>query len=53
VRKGNRWRVFENKILWRIFGHKREEKAGENFIIWSFVIILDQGEGVGQNICHA
>ena len=28
-RKERRLRVFENRVLWRIFGHKRDELTGE------------------------
>jgi len=28
LRKERRLKVFENRLLWKIFGHKREEVAG-------------------------
>jgi len=34
--------VFENRVLWRIFGRKRDEVTGggENYIIRSFMICI-------------
>jgi hypothetical protein len=33
-------RVFENRVLKRIFGPKRDEVTGENCIRKSFIIVL-------------
>jgi hypothetical protein len=40
LRKECRLRVFENKVLRRIFEPKRDEVigSGENFIMWSLMI---------------
>jgi hypothetical protein len=35
--EGYRWKVFENRVLRRIFGPKREEVAGEECIMRSFI----------------
>jgi hypothetical protein len=36
-----RWRVFENRVLWRIFGTKRKWwKARENCIVRSFITCM-------------
>jgi hypothetical protein len=37
VREEHRLRVFEYKVLRRIFGLKRNEVTGENYIIRSFI----------------
>jgi hypothetical protein len=38
LREEHRLRVFENRVLRRIFGLKRDEVTGENCIMRSFVI---------------
>ena len=37
LREERRLRMFENTVLRRIFGHKRDEVtgSGENYIMWS------------------
>jgi hypothetical protein len=37
LREEHRLRVFENRVLRRIFGPKRDEVPGENFIMRSFI----------------
>jgi len=37
LREVHKVRVFENRVMRRIFGPKREEVAGANCIIWSFI----------------
>jgi hypothetical protein len=36
LRKERRLRVFENRVLRRIFGPKRDQ-CGENYIVWSLM----------------
>ena len=40
LREERRLRVFENRVLRRVFGPKRDEVTGngENYIMWSLVI---------------
>jgi hypothetical protein len=38
LRDEHRLRIFENRVLRRIFGPKRDEMTGENCITRSFVI---------------
>ena len=39
LREERRLRVFENRVLRRVFGHKRDEQGnGENYILKSLVI---------------
>jgi hypothetical protein len=42
LREEHRLRVFENRVLWRIFGPKRDEsrEGGENCITRSFMICI-------------
>jgi hypothetical protein len=42
LREGHRLRVFENRMLRKIFGHKRDEVtgSGEDYITWSFMICI-------------
>jgi hypothetical protein len=42
LREEHRLRVFENRVLRRIFGPKRDEmiKAGENYIMRSFITCI-------------
>jgi hypothetical protein len=37
LREEHRLRVFENRVLRRIFGPKRGEVTGENYIMRSFI----------------
>jgi hypothetical protein len=38
MRKEHRLRVFENRVLRRIFGPKRDEVTGKNYIMRSLMI---------------
>jgi hypothetical protein len=38
MREERRLRVFENRVLRRIFGPKRDEGSGENYIMKSLMI---------------
>jgi hypothetical protein len=40
LREGHRLRVFENRVLRRIFGPKREEDHGENCIMMNFTACI-------------
>jgi hypothetical protein len=42
LREKRRLRVFENKVLGKIFGTRREEvtRSGENYILRSLMIVL-------------
>jgi hypothetical protein len=40
LREEHRLRLFENRVLRKIFGSKREEVTGVNCITRSFVIVL-------------
>jgi hypothetical protein len=35
LREECRLRVFENKVLWRVFGPERDEVTGESYIMRS------------------
>jgi hypothetical protein len=63
LREEHRLRVFENRVLRRIFGPKRdEEESGENFIMMNFTACilhrillgsLNQGGRGGLDMWHA
>jgi hypothetical protein len=38
LREERRLRVFENRVLWRVFAPKREEVTGENYIMRGLMI---------------
>jgi hypothetical protein len=40
LREEHRLRVFENRVLRRIFGPKRDEVTGENCVRRSFLILI-------------
>jgi hypothetical protein len=48
LRKEHRLRVFENRVLRRIFGHKREEVAGEDCIMGSLNNLYSSPNKVGR-----
>jgi hypothetical protein len=40
LREEHRLRVFENRVLRRIYGPNREEMAGEDYIMGSFITYM-------------